>query len=150
MTRTDTDAALIARPAAEDGQLVAETKQPYAYTPDGSSWRAAMLAVLAKLPQQVKAHIQTVAVDGTSSTALLVDGRTGRMLAPPKMYFESQSAEAVEAVRVSSSLSSLRRFADGKCQHNSMQISPLLALPLDLKNPELMCTPICFVHISLR
>ena len=80
---------------------MAETKQPYTYTPDGSSWRAALHAVLGKLPESLKAHIQTVAVDGTSSTALLVDGRTGRMLAPPKMYFESQSAEAVEAVRVS-------------------------------------------------
>ena len=82
---------------------MAETKQPYVYTADGSSWRTALQSVLDQLPVEVKGRIQTLAVDGTSSTALLVCKRTGQMLAPPKMYFETQSADALVAVRVSCS-----------------------------------------------
>ena len=42
-------------------------------------------------------RIHSVAFDGTSSTALLVDGSSGTLLAEPKMYNEAQAPDAAEA-----------------------------------------------------
>ena len=53
------------------------------------------------LPPDVRSNITSLAVDGTSATALLVDRDTREFLAPPLMYYMAQSQEYVEAVRVS-------------------------------------------------
>ena len=74
-----------AQRCAEGGQLRAEARQPYIYTEDGSAWRAALYSMLAQLPLEAKQAVASVAVDATSSTALLVDRHTGQMLAPPKV-----------------------------------------------------------------
>ena len=87
---------------AEGGQLCAEARQLYEYTADGSSWRAALYSMMAQLPLHIKQAVQSVAVDATSSTALLIDRRTGTMLAPPKMYFEAQPEAALAALQVCS------------------------------------------------
>ena len=53
------------------------------------------------LPADIKSGIRSLAVDGTSATALLVDRDTREFLAPPLMYYMAQSQDSVEAVRVS-------------------------------------------------
>ncbi len=59
-----------------------------------------MMANLEAVGGDVRRAVRAVALDGTSSTALLVDGATGRPLGPPKMYDEAQPAAAVDAVSV--------------------------------------------------
>ncbi len=55
---------------------------------------------LEALGADVTGAVRAVAVDGTSSTALLVDRRDGTQLAPPKLYNERQPDAAVAAVDV--------------------------------------------------
>ena len=56
--------------------------------------------LLRQLPPDMKAHVSSVCIDGTSSTALLVDSRRGDILAPTKIYNEDQGEEAVKAIKV--------------------------------------------------
>ncbi|KAK9851868.1 hypothetical protein WJX84_010620 [Apatococcus fuscideae] len=83
----------------EAGGLVAESKQKYGYSTDGNEWRRALSIVMEALPAEVKSNVTSLAVDGTSATALLVDRETREFLAPPLMYYMAQSQEYVEAVR---------------------------------------------------
>ena len=67
-------------------------------------WAGALDAVLAELPADVKRALAAVCLDGTSSTAVLVDrdaaGPDGPLeaLAPPFMYNDAMPAAAVAAV----------------------------------------------------
>ena len=56
--------------------------------------------LLKELPKDVKRHISSVCIDGTSSTALLIDSHRGDVLAPTKIYNECQGEEAYEATKV--------------------------------------------------
>lgn len=60
--------------------------------------------LIAALPEDVRSYVSAVAIDGTSATAMLVDGTNGRPLAPVKLYNEGQSSEAVQAAQASPSL----------------------------------------------
>lgn len=71
------------------------------------------MANLASIDSSVRAAVRGVAIDGTSSTALLVDGATGQPLGPPKMYDEAQPLAAVEAVAVRAIAS--RHLCDVRC-----------------------------------
>ena len=62
----------------------------------------AFMDLLKQLPQGLKDNISSLCIDGTSSTALLVDSRRGDILAPTKIYNEDQGAEAFEATKVCS------------------------------------------------
>ena len=62
----------------------------------------ALMDLLKQLPDDVKRHISSLCIDGTSSTALLVDSRRGDVLAPTKIYNECQGGEAYEATKVRS------------------------------------------------
>lgn len=62
-------------------------------------WTRAFLDLLKQLPQGLKDNISSLCIDGTSSTALLVDSRRGDILAPTKIYNEDQGAEAFEATK---------------------------------------------------
>lgn len=62
-----------------------------------------LFELVAALPPAVTQQVQAVAFDGTSSTAMLVDAATGRVLAAPKLYDEAQGDEAVQAAKVGSS-----------------------------------------------
>lgn len=59
-----------------------------------------MFELIAALPTDVTANIGSVAIDGTSATALLVDALTGKVLAPAKLYNEAQGNTAVAAAKV--------------------------------------------------
>lgn len=61
-----------------------------------------LFELIAALPTDVVANTHSIAIDGTSSTALLVDAATGTVLAPAKLYNEAQGPAAVAAAKVSS------------------------------------------------
>ncbi len=50
----------------------------------------ALFRLLDALPADVLGHVISLAIDGTSATALLLDRKTGAVLKPPKLYNESQ------------------------------------------------------------
>lgn len=56
-----------------------------------------LFQLLSSLPAEVRNATASLCIDGTSATALLLDARGRRVLAPPKLYNESQSAAAVSA-----------------------------------------------------
>ena len=58
-------------------------------------------AVLCLVCLAILGSVQAVAVDGTSSTALLVDANTWDFLADAKMYFEAEDEQSVASVQVS-------------------------------------------------
>jgi hypothetical protein len=60
---------------------------------------SALWQLLGAIPGDLKPRVATIAVDGTSSTALLVDGDTGRCLALPKLYNEAQAERVVQRAR---------------------------------------------------
>jgi sugar (pentulose or hexulose) kinase len=62
--------------------------------------RRVLFQLLASLPAGVRRQVRALAIDGTSSTSLLVDAASGRLLAPAKLYDEAQAPEAVQAAKV--------------------------------------------------
>ena len=68
----------------------------------GRLWHCrALLKLLTDLPQDIKTHVTSLCIDGTSSTALLVDSKRGDILAPTKIYNEDQGSEPLAAIKVS-------------------------------------------------
>ena len=59
----------------------------------------ALFGLIAALPSELISKVEALAIDGTSSTALLCDRTTGEVLANPKLYNEAQGKEAVELAR---------------------------------------------------
>ena len=62
---------------------------------------SALFSNFEELGSSVRQRVVSIAIDGTSATALLVDRREGTMLAAPKLYNEGQPDAAVAAVHVS-------------------------------------------------
>jgi sugar (pentulose or hexulose) kinase len=60
----------------------------------------ALFDLLSQLPAEVKGRIQRIAIDGTSATTILLDKSTGIVLAPAKLYNESQEDSCVRAAAV--------------------------------------------------
>lgn len=73
------------------GAKVEDAKDPYA-------WKETMLGLLGDVPREIRERTVSIAIDGTSATALLVDEATGEVLTTPKMYNEAQEADVVERV----------------------------------------------------
>ncbi|GMH43604.1 hypothetical protein BSKO_11526 [Bryopsis sp. KO-2023] len=68
-------------------------------TPWHSAWERALEELIQTIPDEMVANVKGVAFDGTSATTLLLDRSTGKILADPKLYNESQSTEAVEKAK---------------------------------------------------
>lgn len=62
--------------------------------------------LLAAVPADVRSQVVSLAIDGTSATAMLLDEASGAVLQPPKLYNEAQSKEAVQAAKVRSGVHS--------------------------------------------
>ena len=56
----------------------------------------ALWSLLQSLDHQIRQSIRSIAIDGTSSTAILVDALSGASLAAPKLYNEAQAQQAVD------------------------------------------------------
>ncbi len=52
------------------------------------------------MPLELRAELVSIAIDGTSATAMLLDKHSGQVLAPVKLYNESQSESSVAAAKV--------------------------------------------------
>lgn len=63
-------------------------------------FRSTLYALLSDLPPSTRESIASIAFDGTSATAMLVQRSTGAVLAPAKLYNESQEEAAVQRVKV--------------------------------------------------
>ena len=77
------------------GHLVADARVAYTSSDWAVAWRDAALALVAALPVDAVARVAAVAVAGTSASVLLVDGATGNVLAPARLYNDAASEEAV-------------------------------------------------------
>ena len=88
-------------------KIIFEKRESYDEDLGGSSspsaWSDALETLLGSLQQEHLENISAIAIDGTSSTALIVDRTTGRPISEPKMYNEAQDERFVEEARVSSS-----------------------------------------------
>eukprot|EP00210_Caulerpa_lentillifera_P006661 g6364.t1 len=82
---------------AEEATPVHETGQGYEFK-DGefwdATWRRTLFEVLSSIPEELRTRVESLAFDGTSGTALLVDVESGECLESPKWYNEVQSSEA--------------------------------------------------------
>ena len=86
-------------------EIVFEKRESYNEDLGGSSspmaWNRALETMLESLQPEHLENIAAIAIDGTSSTALIVDRNTGRPISKPKMYNEAQDERFVEEARVS-------------------------------------------------
>ncbi len=69
---------------------------PADQTPD--DWRAALLALLGSLPQNIAGNLQGIAIDGTSGTVLLCDDSLAP-LAPALLYNDSRAQQQAAQLR---------------------------------------------------
>eukprot|EP00775_Hariotina_reticulata_P007511 gene7511-7721_t len=88
----------------EQGLSIADYKLTYADNAQSDwaeAWKDVLFHLIAALPEDIRANVSAVAIDGTSATAMLVDTTSGRPLAPVKLYNEGQGSEAVQAAKAS-------------------------------------------------
>jgi D-ribulokinase len=80
------------------GNVHTETSIAFSNTDDARNptvWQTTLWELFAQIPATVKALIQAIAIDGTSSTVLLCDAE-GKPLLPPLMYNDSCDSNYVE------------------------------------------------------
>ncbi|KAK9805292.1 hypothetical protein WJX72_011497 [[Myrmecia] bisecta] len=83
----------------EQQELVADARQVYGAEASSGwtgAWERSLGELLGKLPPKVRQAIASIAIDGTSATSLLLDRQTGQVLAPAKLYNESQGGAIVK------------------------------------------------------
>ncbi|PNT76750.1 hypothetical protein BRADI_1g52670v3 [Brachypodium distachyon] len=84
-----------ARYALIDKQGAIHSQGKRTYPPVGkdatleSSWREALFDLLSDIPSIHRPSISSISIDGTSSTALIIDRNNGELLAGPFLYNES-------------------------------------------------------------
>lgn len=85
------------------GEVVLDSKRSYGPSASAdwaATWEAVLYELLQALPWDVRQGVASLAIDGTSATAMLVDRSTSAVLAPARLYNEAQPAEAVAAAKV--------------------------------------------------
>lgn len=86
----------------EKGSTIALNKISYASSQPNqlaSAWKDAIFHLVSDIPNDIKSEIASIAIDGTSATAVLIDGTTGEMMTYPKMYNEAQDKDIVQLVK---------------------------------------------------
>ncbi|XP_028765628.1 D-ribulose kinase isoform X1 [Neltuma alba] len=79
----------------EDGAIQTEAKREYPLYKNGEtqdwvrSWKETLFLLLEDIPSDVRKHIASISIDGTSATTLIVDSDTGEPLGRPFLYNES-------------------------------------------------------------
>lgn len=79
-----------------EGNKLEEVKSDFEMTPDADllgNWESGLWDVLRELPSSLLQSAKSIAVDGTSGTALLVDRKTSKALTKPKLYNECQGRD---------------------------------------------------------
>jgi hypothetical protein len=65
-----------------------------------STSRRVLYELISSIPAELRAELASIAIDGTSATAMLLDKASGQVLAPAKLYNESQPEGSVAAAKV--------------------------------------------------
>ncbi|KAI9123994.1 hypothetical protein K1719_005294 [Acacia pycnantha] len=79
----------------KNGTIQAEAQREYPWYKNGEtqdwvrSWREILFLLLEDIPLDVRKHIVSISIDGTSATTLIVDSETGEPLGRPFLYNES-------------------------------------------------------------
>lgn len=73
---------------------------PPSCVPPTSTPRRVLYELISSIPAELRAELASIAIDGTSATAMLLDRSSGQVLAPAKLYNESQPAGSVAAAKV--------------------------------------------------
>ncbi|KAJ1440953.1 Carbohydrate kinase, FGGY [Sesbania bispinosa] len=77
------------------GTIHAEAKRPYPLYSSGESydwvrsWKETLFSLLEDVPLDLRKHIVSISIDGTSATTIIVDSDTGEPLWRPFLYNES-------------------------------------------------------------
>jgi D-ribulokinase len=61
-------------------------------------WRATLFALIQAIPNNIKARVKRIAIDGTSSTVLLCD-REGRSIGAPMLYHDRRGETVLDLVK---------------------------------------------------
>ncbi|XP_058756775.1 D-ribulose kinase-like [Vicia villosa] len=86
------------------GTIQAEAKRHYPLYSNGESrdwvrsWKETLFLLLEDIPLNLRKHIVSISIDGTSATTIIVDSETGEPLWRPFLYNES-CPEALPAVK---------------------------------------------------
>jgi len=77
----------------EKGTLLAETRQTYgddkSVEARAPSWKRALFGLFEDMPSELRSTVASIAIDGTSSTCMLMDEDSGELLTTPLMYNEA-------------------------------------------------------------
>ncbi|KAK7341437.1 hypothetical protein VNO80_24367 [Phaseolus coccineus] len=81
----------------KDGIIQAEAKREYPLYLNGESqdwvrsWKETLFSLLEDVPLDIRKHVVSISIDGTSATTIIVDSYTGEPLWRPFLYNESCS-----------------------------------------------------------
>ncbi len=81
--------------------IQAEARYPWASSSVSdwvTDWQTALLTLLAKIPKQLRRKIKAIAINGTSSTVLLVDA-AGKPVDAPLFYNDGRGSSMLEQLR---------------------------------------------------
>ncbi|WP_416674240.1 FGGY-family carbohydrate kinase [Egbenema bharatensis] len=81
-----------------DRQIQSQITVNFTGKQDGEMWRSALFDLLIQIPPAQRQQIQSIAIDGTSSTVLLCDHQ-GHPLTAPMLYNDSSGAGVLDQVK---------------------------------------------------
>ncbi|MFN6498037.1 MAG: FGGY-family carbohydrate kinase [Nostoc sp. DedQUE01] len=85
----------------EEASIQAEVRYPFEDLPAGaiaSCWQEALFALLEQIPQGLRREIRAIAINGTSSTVLLVDA-AGKPIDAPLLYNDTRGSSVLNDLR---------------------------------------------------
>ncbi|MEO1133629.1 MAG: FGGY-family carbohydrate kinase, partial [Cyanobacteria bacterium J06639_1] len=94
-------ARAIAIRSAEASEVLADCRYVFPSVPETQLtelWQAALFDLLDRLPVEIRAQLQAIAINGTSGTVLKCD-RSGRPLAVPLLYNDKRAAGLVSELK---------------------------------------------------
>ncbi|MDZ8189461.1 MAG: FGGY-family carbohydrate kinase [Nostoc sp. ChiSLP02] len=86
---------------AQEATIQAEVRYPFEDSPSAvmpDRWQEALFALLEQIPHQLRREIKAIAINGTSSTVLLVDA-AGKPIYAPLLYNDARGASVLDDLR---------------------------------------------------
>ncbi|BAY11943.1 FGGY-family carbohydrate kinase [Calothrix sp. NIES-2098] len=82
-----------------EASIQAEMRYPWEISADWIDvWQTALFTLLASIPEELRREIQAIAINGTSSTVLLVDA-AGKPVDPPLLYNDPRGSVMLEQLK---------------------------------------------------
>ncbi|WP_138501794.1 FGGY-family carbohydrate kinase [Nostoc sp. PA-18-2419] len=85
----------------EEASIQAEVRYPFENPPVpvmASSWQEALFFLIEQIPEQLRREIRAIAINGTSSTVLLVDA-AGQPIDAPLLYNDARGASVLDDLK---------------------------------------------------